>query len=148
MKLEPLADQAGVAISYDHANDWLFADWYGEHSRETSQAACLLLLEQLRRHSTTRILNDNSRILHTTVELGEWSLWWLSGMRAAGLAAIAWVYPRNFAARKATDAILLRISHPLVATFDELASAYFWLQTQKSYPGTARVKKSTALRSE
>jgi hypothetical protein len=131
MQLEPLANQAGIAIFYDHTNDWLFADWYGEHNRETSQAACLLLLEQLRLHSTTRILNDNTRIVRTSIELGEWSAWWLGEMRAAGLAALAWVYPQNFAARKATDAILLRISQPLIATFDELASAYFWLQAQK-----------------
>jgi hypothetical protein len=56
MQLEPLTDQAGVAIFYDHDNDWLYTDWYGEHTRETSQVACLLLLEHLRAHTTTRIL--------------------------------------------------------------------------------------------
>lgn len=134
MQLEPLADQAGVAISYDLVNDWLYADWYGEHTRETSQAACLLLLEHLRRHSTVRILNDNSRISHISVELGEWSMWWLGEMRAAGLGALAWVYPPDFPARKATDALMRPIAQPLVATFDDLASAYFWLRTQKPSP--------------
>lgn len=132
MQLEPLADQTGVAISYDHANNWLFADWYGEHNRETSQAACLLLLDQLRQHSATKVLNDNTRIVHTNVELGDWSAWWLGEMRDAGLVALAWVYPRNFAARKAADTILIRVSHPIIATFDELATAYFWLQAQKA----------------
>ena len=134
MQLEPLADQAGVAISYDHANDWLYADWYGEHTADTSRVACLLLLEQLRAHTTTRILNDNSRIQHTSVEPGEWSMWWLGEMRAAGLAALAWVYPPNFLARKATDTLIRPVTQPLVATFDDLASAYFWLQTQKPSP--------------
>lgn len=124
MQLEPLTDQAGVAIFYDHDNDWLYTDWYGEHTRETSQVACLLLLEHLRAHTTTRILNDNSRISHTSVELGEWSMWWLGEMRAAGLAALAWVYPPTFAARKSTDAFMLPITQPLIATFDDLASAY------------------------
>ena len=131
MQLEPLADQAGVSISYDRDNDWLYADWYGEHTRETSQAACLLLLEHLRAHTTTRILNDNSRIQHTTIELGEWSMWWLGEMRAAGLTAIAWVYPPSFAARKATDARLLPITQPVVASFDDLASAFCWLRSQR-----------------
>jgi hypothetical protein len=131
MQLEPLADQAGVSISYDRDNDWLYADWYGEHTRETSQAACLLLLKHLRAHTTTRILNDNSRVQHTTIELSEWSMWWLGEMRAAGLTALAWVYPPNFTARKATDARLLPITQPVVASFDDLASAFCWLRSQR-----------------
>jgi len=137
MKLEPLADQAGVAISYDRDNDWIYADWYGVHTRETAQAVCLLLLAQLRAHATTRILNDNSRILHTTVEPGEWSMWWLGEMRAAGLTALAWVYPPGFAARRSTDALLLSVAHPLIATFDDLASAFCWLRSQKPSPAPA-----------
>jgi hypothetical protein len=134
MQLEPLADQAGVAISYDHANDWLYADWYGEHTGETSRVACLLLLEHLRAHTTTRILNDNSRISHINLELSEWSIWWLGEMRAAGLTALAWVYPPIFAARKSADTFMLPITQPLVATFDDLASAYDWLRSQKPSP--------------
>ena len=131
MQLEPLANQVGIAILYDHANDRLYADWHGEHTRETSQVACLLLLEYLRAHTTTRILNDNSRISHISGELGEWSRWWLGEMRAAGLAALAWVYPPTFPARKSTDAFMLPITQPLVATFDDLASAYDWLRSQR-----------------
>jgi hypothetical protein len=134
MQPEPLADQAGVAISYGRVNDWLYADWYGEHTRETSQVACLLLLEHLRAHTTARVLNDNSRISHTSVELSEWSRWWLGEMRAAGLATLAWVYPPTFPARKSTDAFMLLITRPLVATFDDLASAYDWLRSQKPSP--------------
>lgn len=134
MQLESLVDRAGVAISYDHANDWLYAEWYGEHTRETAQAVSLLLLAQLRAHTTTRVLNDNSRILHTTVEPGQWSMWWLGEMRAAGLTALAWVYPPGFAARRSTDALLLPVAYPLVATFDDLASAYDWLRSQRPSP--------------
>jgi hypothetical protein len=130
MQLELLADSAGLAISYDHTNQWLYADWHGEHNQETSREACVLLLEQLRRYPTTKILNDNSRIVQTTVEMSEWGAWWLGEMRAAGLAALAWVYPRNFVAREATDAVLARIQQPVIATFNDVASAYFWLQAQ------------------
>ena len=130
MQLELIADSTGLTISYDHANQWLYADWYGEHSQETSREACVLLLEQLRLHPTPKILNDNSRIIQTTVEMSEWGAWWLGEMRMAGLAALAWVYPRNFAAREATNAVLAHIQHPVIATFDEVASAYLWLQAQ------------------
>jgi hypothetical protein len=130
MQLELLADQAGVSISYDHTNQWLYADWYGEHNQETSREACVLLLEQLRLHPTAKILNDNSRIVYTTVEMSEWGAWWLGEMRTAGLAALAWIYPRNFVARQDTDAVLARIQRPVIATFDDVASAYFWLQAQ------------------
>ncbi|QKG53248.1 hypothetical protein [Hymenobacter sp. BRD67] len=130
MQLEPLAETTGLLVAYDHANHWLYADWHGDHTQETSRAACLVLLDALRQHPTTKILNDNSRILSTSVELSEWGAWWLSEMRAAGLAYLAWVYPRNFTSREATDAILSRIQQPVLAAFDDVASAYFWLKAQ------------------
>jgi hypothetical protein len=58
-------------------------------------------------------------------------MWWLGEMRAAGLAALAWVYPPTFAARKSTDALMLPITQPLIATFNDLASAYDWLRSQR-----------------
>ena len=58
-------------------------------------------------------------------------MWWLGEMQAAGLTTLAWVYPANFAARRTTDALLLPIVQPLVASFDDLASAYDWLCSQR-----------------
>jgi hypothetical protein len=131
MQLHPLVTTAHIAIGYDSTNDWLYADWQGEHDQESSQAACLLLLECLRAQPCRKILNDNSNITRTSVQLTLWGAWWLEEMLKTGLQYIAWVYPRDFAARQATEATVQLIARPVVGTFDDVASAYVWLQQVK-----------------
>ena len=130
MQLQVIVDTPAIFIGYDAPNQWLYVDWKGEHDQETSQACCLLMLDSLRAHPCAKILNDNSSISRTTMELSLWSVWWIGEMRAAGLEYIAWVLPGSLVARQATEAIVQGIERPHVSTFDDLASAYVWLQRQ------------------
>lgn len=134
MLLHSVIDTPGISIGYDSDNAWLYADWKGDHDQESSRDGCLLLLEALRKHPCHKILNDNSSITSTTVQISEWGAWWLQEMMRAGLQYIAWVYPRNFAAREATEAMMLGIPRPQVTTFDDVATAYLWLQNQALRP--------------
>ncbi|SNC77258.1 hypothetical protein SAMN06265337_3841 [Hymenobacter gelipurpurascens] len=130
MQLHPILDTPAIAIGYDSDNQWLYTDWKGEHDQESSQQGRLLILECLRKHPCHKILNDNSSITRTTVQLSVWGAWWLEEMMRAGLEYVAWVYPRNFEARQATEATLLLIQKPVVVSFDDVATAYLWLQKQ------------------
>ena len=130
MELISIINKEDLYIGFDAANQWLYVDWKGEHTPESSRAACLLMLESIRVQPCAKILNDNSNITRTTVELTAWSAWWLEEMRKAGLRYIAWVYPRDFDARQATEATVQYIERPVVATFDDVASAYIWLRQQ------------------
>jgi hypothetical protein len=130
MQLELLVNQPELVISYDAANEWLYADWRGDHDGESSQAGCLLLLEALRRRPASKLLNDNSNITRQTMQLSEWSLWWTQEMARAGMQYIAWVFPRSFDHRPGTEQIVKFIRQPVIASFDDLASAYCWLQQQ------------------
>ncbi|MCC2545937.1 hypothetical protein LJY25_05735 [Hymenobacter sp. BT175] len=130
MQLHPLVDEGGIFIGYDPDNRWLYVDWKGEHNQDSSQAACLQMLESLRSWPCHKILNDNSSITRTTVHLSEWGQWWIGEMLRAGLQYIAWVYPRDFTARQDTERVLQYVQRPVIATFDDVASAYVWLQQQ------------------
>ncbi|WP_139924903.1 hypothetical protein [Hymenobacter sp. DG01] len=130
MHIHPIVESPGIVIGYDSDNHWLYVDWRGEHDQESSQASCLLMLEALRGQSCHKILNDNSSITRTSVQLSLWGAWWLEEMMRAGLQYIAWVYPRNFEARQASEGVLQAIQQPVVVTFDDVASAYLWLQQQ------------------
>lgn len=130
MQIHPIVETTGIAIGYDSDNQWLYVDWRGEHDQDSSQACCMLMLEALRGRPCHKILNDNSSITRTTVQLSLWGAWWLEEMMRAGLQYIAWVFPRDFAARQATEGTLLAIQRPVVGTFDDVASAYLWLQRQ------------------
>ncbi|UYZ58160.1 hypothetical protein [Hymenobacter latericus] len=130
MQLQLVAHTDLVSVSYDATNAWLYADWRGQHNQHTSQAGCMLLLEALRRQPCSKLLNDNSGITHTTVQPTLWGAWWLEEMLRAGLEYVAWVFPREFEARHLTENTLLLIQKPIVSTFNDVASAYVWLQRQ------------------
>lgn len=130
MDLDTIIDQASIYIGYDTTNHWLYVDWRGEHTQASSQAACMLMLQSMHTRPCAKILNDNSSITRTTAMLTPWGTWWLTEMLRAGLAYIAWVYPRNFEARQQMDMAMQRTERPVVAGFDDVASAYVWLQKQ------------------
>jgi hypothetical protein len=130
MQLHVIVDSPAIFIAHDAGNQWLYVDWRGEHDQDSSQAACLLMLESLRAWPCHKILNDNSSISRTTMQLTLWGAWWLDEMRAAGLKFIGWVLPRHLPDRLATEAVVHAIENPRVGTFDDVASAYVWLQQQ------------------
>ena len=130
MQLRPIVDLPGISIGFDHDNQWLYVDWKGEHDPDSSWAACGLMLETMRAFPCAKILNDNSNITRTTMQLSARSLEWIAQMHAAGLRYLAWVMPRELHARRTTEGIVLDIAAPHVCTFDDLASAYVWLQRQ------------------
>jgi hypothetical protein len=136
MQLKTLVDSPGLFIGHDAQNQWLYVDWKGEHDQDSSQAACMQMLESLRACPCHKILNDNSSVTRTTMQLTLWGAWWLDEMRAAGLDFIAWVLPRDLLARQATENIVHAIEHPRVGTFDDIASAYVWLQRQQLSMGS------------
>ncbi|UOQ80852.1 hypothetical protein [Hymenobacter sp. 5414T-23] len=93
MLLRSLLDTPEITISYDADNQWLYADWKGEHDQESSQRCCMLLLDSLRQWPCHKLLNDNSSISKTTVQISVWGAWWLEEMMRAGLQYVAWIYP-------------------------------------------------------
>lgn len=135
MKLRTIVDTPGISIGYDDENQWLYVDWKGAHDPDSSWAACGLMLETMQVYSAGKILNDNSNITHTTMQLSARSLEWLAKMHAAGLRYLAWVMPRELVSRRTTEGVVLEIEKPIVCTFDDVASAYVWLQRQQVLGG-------------
>ena len=137
MQLEILVDSPGISIGYDPDNQWLYVNWQGEHDQETSRAACLLMLQSLQTRQCAKILNDNSNVTRTSMQLTQWGLQWLDDMHRVGLQYIAWVLPNGLFARQAVESTVHAIEAPQVGTFDDVASAYVWLRQQQSAPPVA-----------
>lgn len=130
MQLLPIVDSPALFIGHDAHNQWLYVDWKGAHDQDSSQASCLLMLDALRACPCSKILNDNSSVTRTTMQLTLWGAWWLDEMRTAGLEIIAWVLPRDLLSRQSVEMTVNVIEKPRVGTFDDVASAYVWLQRQ------------------
>ncbi len=129
MQLKVIVDLSDLFIGYDAEKDWLYVDWKGVHHQKSSQAACELMLSSLR-WPCYKILNDNSSITHTTMRLTAWSARWLDEMRLTGLQYLAWVLPPGLLARQSVETTVLAIDAPREGTFDDVVSAYVWLQQQ------------------
>jgi len=136
MQLRPLVDNPEIFIGYDETNQWLYVDWKGRHDATSAWVTCGLMLEALQAFPCDKILNDNSNIIYSTMQLTARSLEWLARMHAAGLRYLAWVLPRQLSSRQTTEGVVLEIEAPTVCTFDDLASAFVWLQRQDA-PGPA-----------
>ncbi|NKI88607.1 hypothetical protein [Hymenobacter artigasi] len=130
MQLRAIVDTPGISIDYDIENQWLYVDWKGVHDPDSSWAACGLMLTSLQECPCSKILNDNSNIIHPTMQLSARSLEWLAHMHAAGLRHLAWVMPQKLHSRRTTEGVVLEIEAPTVCTFDDVATAYMWLQRQ------------------
>lgn len=131
MQLQVIVDTPEIYIGHDLENQWLYVDWKGEYNQEDSRAACLLMLEVMRNSPCHKVLNDNSNITRAKMQFTAWGVWWLEEMRAAGLHFLAWVLPQDLLARQATETAVHGIEQPRVGTFDDVASAYGWLQQQQ-----------------
>ena len=138
MQLRAIADTPGISIGYDVENQWLYVDWKGAHDSNSSWAACGLMLSSMQECPCSKILNDNSNITHTSMQLSARSLEWLAQMHAAGLHHLAWVMPPELNSRRITEDVVLNIAVPHVSTFDDVASAYVWLKQQVHVPVSRR----------
>lgn len=127
--LSYLLDTPQLTIARDHVNDWLYVDWKGEHTSASSRQGCELMLEYLRKYPCSKVLNDSSNVTQSDFKVAEWIMPWLKMMHQTGMQALAWVYPPLYTARQSTDEKIQFVQGPMLATFDDVASACEWLQS-------------------
>lgn len=130
MALQKLFEEPHITISYDHVNEWLYTDWHGEQNLVTVQHGASELLRLLRLHRCQKVLNDNTRVTSMWSEAAEWAGKELfPALADAGLQYFAWIYSPNIYSRLSTDLTLqFTTGRPIVATFDDLATAKAWLE--------------------
>ena len=129
MALQILLEEPSITIAYDHLNEWLYADWHGEHNLASVQHGALEMLRLMQQQRCHKVLNDNTRVTSMWSEAAEWGgTEWFPAMTAAGLQYFAWVYSPNLYSRLSTDLTLqFTTGSPVVATFDDIDTAKAWL---------------------
>lgn len=132
MNIDLLAETTNLFISYDRSNQWLYLDWCGDLTLRSVQQSCLLVAECFLAQNCTRILNDNTNVTSITPDVGIWlATEYLPHIEAAGVEYMAWVHSSNIDTQACTDVALFDLMTPVVALFNDLASAYSWLRAVK-----------------
>ncbi|MBF9236335.1 hypothetical protein I2I05_02900 [Hymenobacter sp. BT683] len=130
MYLQTLLDNPHVTISYDHLNEWIYADWHGNQDLASVQHGCREMLRFMVECRSSKVLNDNTRVTSMWSEAAEWGgTEWFPAMTDAGLKFFAWIYSPNVYSRLSTDLTLqFTPDAPVVGTFDDIATAQAWLK--------------------
>lgn len=145
MSLELLHTNAHISISYDNRNNWLYLDWQGDQTLTSVRESCLLIAQCFLQRSYKRVLNDNSNVDSFTPEVFEWlSTGFLPYMHLAQIEYVAWVLSANIDQQFYTDIALYKDSTPVVALFEDLASAYSWLCDVSFKPAVVSYSTQTA----
>jgi hypothetical protein len=128
-ELPYLFDSPGLRITYDATNKWLYNQWRGLHDEVSIQAGGLQVYACLAQYPCTKILSDHSE-LHGDWQQGnvEHSLRYFSRLAALGITQFAWVYGPDYRDRAAMERSYYLLTEPVVAVFDDIASAYEWLR--------------------
>lgn len=130
MALQTLLEAPHITIACDHLNGWLYADWRGDQDLASVQHGATEMLRLMQQEHCHKVLNDNRLVTSMWSEAAEWGgKEWFPAMAAGGLRYFAWVYSANLYSRLSTDLTLqFAAGNPVVATFDDLATAQAWLQ--------------------
>ena len=134
MAMQTLFEDSNLTIAYDHDRDWLLTAWRGERSAEASMDYCRLLLEKIQSTGSTCVLNDSSQDLDGWGEITRWlGQDFFQTLTASGVAAVAWVLPRNLRARADVNQVMAQQAQagpdwPAVDTFADVEAAYAWLR--------------------
>lgn len=130
--MQLLLDTTSISISFDHLENWLYADWKGPQDLHSVQWGALEMLRLLKQEHCNKVLNDNRLVTSIWADAAEWGgRIWFPQMSAAGLKYFAWVYSPNVYSRLSTDLTLEQTvaAGPIVATFESIETARNWLRT-------------------
>ncbi|QNE38613.1 hypothetical protein F1C16_03115 [Hymenobacter sp. NBH84] len=132
MEQELLLATSNVKAYYDHANNWLYLDWHGEITLNSVRSNCLQLARCFLIRRYKRILNDNTNVAKVTPEVAPWlANEFLPHLRLLGIEYVAWICSPDMHIQNDTEIALEKLTSPVVALFDDMATAYEWLSIAK-----------------
>jgi len=133
--MQRLYDTPGLTIEQDAAHRRLLAVWRGRHPGQSVREGCEIILEQVRRTGSCQLLSDSSQDLDGWHEVVAWlGQEFQAALAEAGIAAVAWVQPRNLRALTDAHRVLTLVDdapaagRPRLNTFADLESAVTWLR--------------------
>lgn len=148
MELSQIHHRDFVEISFDSANNWIYANWKGYQSDASVKEGCELLLDALTRLKVEKVLNDNRQVLGIWTGAADWiARDWFPRMRIAGMKKFALVYSPSRLSQVSADAAMLLFDpegRDVVGFFAE-SVAVSWLATDTLTITLSNEKSETRL---
>jgi len=133
--MQTLVDQPGFTIHQDPTTRWLHVTWQGHHTAPVLKHCFELLLGQVQRLGSAKILNDCSQDLDGWGQAVRWAQQeFFPRLVAAGVVAWAWVIPQDLRAHIDVNKVLEVSPQLLLDTFSDVEAACRWLHTLPPAP--------------
>jgi PAS domain S-box-containing protein len=125
-----MTNQLGLDLTYNGIGNYLCANWYGFHSFHTVKAGGLKLLEAIKRHKCTALLNDNTHLMGSWENATEWiATDFVPLLKQTGLTHFAWIYSPSAFSKMATDHTVDILPNEIVVrTFNNKEEGIKWLR--------------------
>lgn len=128
--IEKLYENEHLTISYNREENWLEIDWLGFQTFDSIRSSCMIMLDYLKKHNCSKVLNDNSQVLGTWSEAADWGAeFWFPVMIDAGLRHFAWIYSPSTFGKLSADKTITLTNKDIFATFNNREEAIEWLHT-------------------
>jgi hypothetical protein len=130
--MDQLLNESYLTVALDPEHQWLYANWRGDQNMNTVRTGCLHLIDLVRRHGATKLLNDNREVTTSWSEAADWvGTYCIPELAEAGLKHLAWVYSPSSFSHLSTD-LSISFAKGVVhtATFDSCEKAEAWLAAQ------------------
>lgn len=127
-ELSCLVDLPGLRVSCDEANGWLYNQWLGEHDEASVRQHAAFICACLTARPCVKMLSDHTGLLGTWQGASPWMGGeYIERLAQQGVLYFAWVYNASCPGRAAMEQALSYTTRPVVAIFDDVATAYDWL---------------------
>jgi hypothetical protein len=128
-QLRCLLDTPGLRVSYDTVNQWLYNQWRGSHTEATIKEGAAGIYACLAHQPCAKILSDHSEVIGNWQGAAPWvGRQYFDRLARRGIRHFAWVYAPGYYDRVAMERSRFFSTHPVVAIFNDVASAYDWLR--------------------
>jgi hypothetical protein len=127
--MEILHKAKNLEISFDPSSKVLVCNWIGFQNKENIMNSGAVILDLLKKKSTSKVINDNTNVTGTWQDSSEWTAKeWFPSMMKAGLKHFAWIFsPNIFAELSAKKAMP---ASDVVKSFGTFKEANEWIKQQ------------------
>jgi hypothetical protein len=124
-------ESENLVIYINESQEYLFIDWIGYLDSTIVEHGCQVILEVLKQHPHTIILNSNLKILGNYPTASKWvDKMWFPQLFDLGVRSFAWVYAPDFFQQLIIDKIVSDSTKVNVETFFSITDAKIWLSNQ------------------
>jgi len=130
---QPVHSTKYLEVFVDKENQWLYTNWIGTPSAQAIKDGMEVILDAMKQHGITKILNDNRQMKGTWTAIIDWAINdWTPRALKAGYRATGMIYSPDVFGKFSVDSFLKQNKDSVLQQmpFHSFKEAVEWLRAQ------------------